>query len=43
MVEEDCGGLSKKPIENLTDLAEIDDLKEQVRKLEEKNWKKKSS
>ena len=37
MVEEDCGGLSKKPIENLTDLAEIEDLKEQVRKLEEKN------
>ena len=38
MVGEVSGGPSKKPrIENIIDLAENDDLKEQVRKLEEKN------
>ena len=38
MVGDENGGPSKKPrIDEFIDLAEIDDLKEQVRKLEEKN------
>ena len=38
MVGDESGGPSKKPrIDKFIDLAEIDDLKEQVRKLEEKN------
>ena len=38
MVGDESGGPSKKPrMDKFIDLAEIDDLKEQVRKLEEKN------
>ena len=43
MIGEESGGPFKKPrIDNCIDLAQIDDLKEQVRKLEDKNQQLKS-